>query len=82
MQSTLNRCRRKQLQTQLCPKAGFAGYRLLETRIISQAFLQPLEAGVDGFLLTWLTTKGLDLFGRECSSPGESGLRAAAEAKV
>jgi dimethylsulfone monooxygenase len=66
-------------------KAGFAGYPLVgDADHIASLFANLSEAGVDGFLLTWLDYEGgLDRFGRDVLPRLEkAGLRAAAEAKV
>jgi FMNH2-dependent dimethyl sulfone monooxygenase len=66
-------------------KAGFAGYPLVgDADHIASLFADLSEAGVDGFLLTWLDYEGgLDRFGRDVLPRLEkAGLRAAAEAKV
>ncbi|MGA2942777.1 MAG: LLM class flavin-dependent oxidoreductase, partial [Xanthobacteraceae bacterium] len=48
-------------------KAGFAGYPLVgDADHITGLFANLSDAGVDGFLLTWLDYEGgLDRFGRE-----------------
>ena len=64
-------------------KAGFAGYPLVgDADHIADLFAQLSEAGIDGFLLTWLDYEGgLDRFGREVLPRLEkAGLRRAAEA--
>jgi alkanesulfonate monooxygenase SsuD/methylene tetrahydromethanopterin reductase-like flavin-dependent oxidoreductase (luciferase family) len=61
-------------------KAGFAGYPLVgDAEHIAGLFASLSEAGVDGFLLTWLDYEGgLDRFGREVLPRLEkAGLRAA-----
>jgi alkanesulfonate monooxygenase SsuD/methylene tetrahydromethanopterin reductase-like flavin-dependent oxidoreductase (luciferase family) len=66
-------------------KAGFAGYPLVgDADHITSLFQNLSEAGVDGFLLTWLDYEGgLDRFGREVLPRLEkAGLRAAVEANV
>jgi dimethylsulfone monooxygenase len=66
-------------------KAGFAGYPLVgDADHITSLFANLSEAGVDGFLLTWLDYEGgLDRFGREVLPRLEkASLRAAVEAKV
>ena len=66
-------------------KAGFAGYPLVgDADHITSLFANLSEAGVDGFLLTWLDYEGgLDRFGREVLPRLEkAGLRAAVDAKV
>jgi alkanesulfonate monooxygenase SsuD/methylene tetrahydromethanopterin reductase-like flavin-dependent oxidoreductase (luciferase family) len=60
-------------------KAGFAGYPLVgDADHIAGLFASLSEAGVDGFLLTWLDYEGgLDRFGREVLPRLEkAGLRA------
>lgn len=62
-------------------KAGFAGYPLVgDADHIARQFSDLSEAGVDGFLLTWLDYEGgLDRFGREILPRLETaGLRAPA----
>jgi alkanesulfonate monooxygenase SsuD/methylene tetrahydromethanopterin reductase-like flavin-dependent oxidoreductase (luciferase family) len=62
-------------------KAGFAGYPLVgDADHIAKLFADLSEAGVDGFLLTWLDYEGgLDRFGREVLPRLEkAGLRAPA----
>jgi len=64
-------------------KAGFAGYPLVgDADHIAGLFGQLSEAGVDGFLLTWLDYEGgLDRFGRELLPRLEkAGLREPAKA--
>ena len=64
-------------------KAGFAGYPLVgDAEHIAGLFAGLSEAGVDGFLLTWLDYEGgLDRFGREVLPRLEkAGLRAPATA--
>ena len=64
-------------------KAGFAGYPLVgDADHIAGLFADLSEAGVDGFLLTWLDYEGgLDRFGREVLPRLEkAGLRAPAAA--
>jgi alkanesulfonate monooxygenase SsuD/methylene tetrahydromethanopterin reductase-like flavin-dependent oxidoreductase (luciferase family) len=66
-------------------KAGFAGYPLVgDADHIASLFANLSDAGVDGFLLTWLDYEGgLDRFGREVLPRLEkAGLRARAEEKV
>jgi FMNH2-dependent dimethyl sulfone monooxygenase len=66
-------------------KAGFAGYPLVgDADHVISLFADLSDAGVDGFLLTWLDYEGgLDRFGREVLPRLEkAGLRAPAEAKV
>ena len=63
-------------------KAGFAGYPLVgDADRIAELFAQLSEAGIDGFLLTWLDYEGgLDRFGRELLPRLErAGLREPAE---
>ena len=62
-------------------KAGFAGYPLVgDADHIARLFADLSDAGVDGFLLTWLDYEGgLDRFGREVLPRLEkAGLRAPA----
>jgi alkanesulfonate monooxygenase SsuD/methylene tetrahydromethanopterin reductase-like flavin-dependent oxidoreductase (luciferase family) len=62
-------------------KAGFAGYPLVgDADRIAELFANLSDAGVDGFLLTWLDYEGgLDRFGREVLPRLEkAGLRAPA----
>jgi len=62
-------------------KAGFAGYPLVgDADHITRLFADLSDAGVDGFLLTWLDYEGgLDRFGREVLPRLEkAGLRAPA----
>jgi alkanesulfonate monooxygenase SsuD/methylene tetrahydromethanopterin reductase-like flavin-dependent oxidoreductase (luciferase family) len=66
-------------------KAGFAGYPLVgDADHITSLFTNLSDAGVDGFLLTWLDYEGgLDRFGREVLPRLErAGLRVAVDAKV
>ena len=66
-------------------KAGFAGYPLVgDADHIARLFAELSEAGVDGFLLTWLDYEGgLDRFGREVLPRLEkAGLRAPAQESV
>ena len=66
-------------------KAGFAGYPLVgNADHITSLFANLSEAGVDGFLLTWLDYEGgLDRFGREVLPRLEKArLRAPVGAKV
>jgi alkanesulfonate monooxygenase SsuD/methylene tetrahydromethanopterin reductase-like flavin-dependent oxidoreductase (luciferase family) len=66
-------------------KAGFAGYPLVgDADHIAGLFAGLSEAGVDGFLLTWLDYEGgLDRFGREVLPRLEkAGLRASTAAEV
>ena len=66
-------------------KAGFAGYPLVgDADHIANLFANLAEAGVDGFLLTWLDYEGgLDRFGREMLPRLEkAGLRTPAAAMV
>jgi len=63
-------------------KAGFAGYPLVgDADHIAKLFTNLSDAGVDGYLLTWLDYEGgLDRFGREVLPRLEkAGLRAPAE---
>ncbi|AMN43164.1 LLM class flavin-dependent oxidoreductase [Rhodoplanes sp. Z2-YC6860] len=66
-------------------KAGFAGYPLVgDADRITSLFTNLSDAGVDGFLLTWLDYEGgLERFGREVLPRLEkAGLRVAVDAKV
>jgi alkanesulfonate monooxygenase SsuD/methylene tetrahydromethanopterin reductase-like flavin-dependent oxidoreductase (luciferase family) len=66
-------------------KAGFAGYPLVgDADHIAHLFAELSEAGVDGFLLTWLDYEGgLDRFGREVLPRLEKArLRTPAQEKV
>src|SRR6185503_6892929 len=66
-------------------KAGFAGFPLVgDADRVASLFANLSEAGVDGFLLTWLDYEGgLDRFGRELLPRLEkAGLRNAVEVRV
>jgi alkanesulfonate monooxygenase SsuD/methylene tetrahydromethanopterin reductase-like flavin-dependent oxidoreductase (luciferase family) len=66
-------------------KAGFAGYPLVgDADHIAGLFAGLSDAGVDGFLLTWLDYEGgLDRFGREVLPRLEkAGMRTPAGAEV